>query len=408
MVRELVDVHLRAGASAGRADRWSAVVLGLGYLTFAVGSALPVRGLGWDTVALAVPLVLLYVVAYRTEFVATSGSAVPTEPVLVAMLLLLPLRLVPLVVLLALQLAGLTELRRGTRFGTVLVQWTTGWHCLGPVAVLWVASAPTPSLRHAPVYLAALVAQFGVDAAVAAIRTWALGVPVKRLVHPLSWTLATDSLLAPIGLAVVIAGGRSPATMALLAAPIGLVRLLARDRTQHLQTAVTISSAFTAVHEEARVDAPTGLANRRGWLEAIADAGRRLSDGSAVAVTVLAADLDGLKDVNDSYGHAAGDALIAGMARALQVAVPQAAVIARLGGDEFGVLIVDQVTPQAHDKLKAAVRAAMAGYRGVDGTTLSASLGAACAPPEPSVEEASRAADLRAAEDKIARKAGRH
>jgi diguanylate cyclase (GGDEF)-like protein len=323
------------------------------------------------------------------------------------MLLLLPLRLVPLVVLLALQFATLPELRPGTRLRTVLVQWTTGWHCLGPVAVLSAASLHTPSLAHAPVYLAALVAQFGVDATVAAVRTWALGVSVTRLVHPLAWTFATDSLLAPIGLAVVIAGGRSPATMVLLAAPIGLVRLLARDRTEHLETAVTISSAFSAVHEEARVDAPTGLANRRAWAEAIAGAGRELSDGSAVAVSVLAADLDGLKDVNDTYGHAAGDALIAGMARALQVAVPQAAVIARLGGDEFGVLIVDRVTARDQDTLVAAVRAAMNGYRGVDGTTLSASLGVAAAPPEPSVEDAARAADLRAAQDKTVRKAGR-
>jgi diguanylate cyclase (GGDEF)-like protein len=369
--------------------------------------AAQVGGIGWDVVTFAVPLIMLYACAHRTEFVATSGSAVPTEPVLVAMLLLLPLRLVPLTVLVALQLAEMSRLREAARYDAVLVQWASGWHCMGPVAVLWVASPLEPSLARAPVYLVALLAQFSVDTVVAAIRTRALGVSVARLRQPLAWTFATDSLLAPIGLACVIAGERSMATIVLLTAPIGLVRLLARDRTENLKKAVTISSAFTAVHSEARVDALTGLANRRAWAEAIRDAGRQLADGVCGGVTVLAADLDGLKHVNDAHGHQSGDELLVGMARVLRTVAPSGATVARLGGDEFGILVVGDIAATSDEQLVRDIRRAMSRFRGVERATLSASLGIASVPPENSAEEAARAADLRAAEDKIARRAGR-
>jgi len=67
----------------------------------------------------------------------------------------------------------------------------------------------------------------------------------------------------------------------------------------------------------------------------------RLSKGRRAPVGVIIVDLDNLKPVNDTLGHAEGDALLKRAARALREAFRAEDVIARLGGDEFGVILVD-------------------------------------------------------------------
>jgi diguanylate cyclase (GGDEF)-like protein len=406
-VQEIADVRDRAARAAGRADRLSAAGLGLGYLLVALTCTLFA---GIPSAQEAVTVVLLgalYVVAYRTEFVAAGGSTVPTEPVLVGLLLATPLPLVPLVVLIALQIGGVGVQETGSRAHDLLARMISGWHCLGPVAVLWIFPVPQPALSAWPVYLLALVAQFGFDAGSAAIRSWALGVPPVRLAAPLRWTFTVDFLLAPLGLCVVVAAAGEPAGLALLAAPIGLVRLLARDRSRQLEAAVTLGTAFTAVHEEARVDALTGLANRRAWAEAVDGAGARLADDDLLVAVVLIADVDGLKKINDRHGHDVGDELIRAVAATLAAAAPDDAVVARLGGDEFGILALVPIGDQVVGTLLADVRAALTAHPGVRNTRLSASLGVAACPPAADVPGAVTVADLAAAEDKVLRKAGR-
>lgn len=84
-------------------------------------------------------------------------------------------------------------------------------------------------------------------------------------------------------------------------------------------------------------DALTGLLNRRGWDEIVADAQERLDAfGDPVAVAFL--DLDGLKMVNDTEGHAAGDVLLKRTAQVLQGASSAGCHVARYGGDEFVIL----------------------------------------------------------------------
>ncbi|MFZ5561644.1 MAG: sensor domain-containing diguanylate cyclase [Pseudomonadota bacterium] len=88
---------------------------------------------------------------------------------------------------------------------------------------------------------------------------------------------------------------------------------------------------------EAMTDAMTNLYNRRGWDQLLASEEERcLRFGHSAAVLIV--DLNGLKHVNDSQGHAAGDALIVRAAAALRKAARSLDVIARLGGDEFGIL----------------------------------------------------------------------
>jgi diguanylate cyclase (GGDEF)-like protein len=81
--------------------------------------------------------------------------------------------------------------------------------------------------------------------------------------------------------------------------------------------------------DAAERDPLTGLFNRRGFEEALARA-QKSSDG-----VVLSCDIDHFKQVNDSYGHASGDLVIAECARQLLKGLPDGAIAARFGGEEF-------------------------------------------------------------------------
>jgi diguanylate cyclase (GGDEF)-like protein len=105
---------------------------------------------------------------------------------------------------------------------------------------------------------------------------------------------------------------------------------------------------FSALTSSARLararlhDALTGLPNRALFLEqadaAIADWRRKRQNGTAGTVAALFLDLDGFKPVNDTYGHAAGDALLKQVAARLVDATRPEDFVSRFGGDEFLVL----------------------------------------------------------------------
>jgi diguanylate cyclase (GGDEF)-like protein len=82
-------------------------------------------------------------------------------------------------------------------------------------------------------------------------------------------------------------------------------------------------------------DVLTGLYNRRYFETALA----RVRQTGAVGVGVICCDLDGLKLVNDTFGHAAGDIMLQRTAAMLRRLLPESALIARVGGDEFIALL---------------------------------------------------------------------
>lgn len=116
----------------------------------------------------------------------------------------------------------------------------------------------------------------------------------------------------------------------------------------------------------AMTDELTGLSNRRGFHLGVRDALR-----SGRPVTVLLIDLDGFKEVNDTLGHAAGDALLALVGRRFAATARRGAdrphdVVARLGGDEFAVLLPGITADVALEAAERVVRAVSTVYR-VDG-----------------------------------------
>jgi diguanylate cyclase (GGDEF)-like protein/PAS domain S-box-containing protein len=130
--------------------------------------------------------------------------------------------------------------------------------------------------------------------------------------------------------------------------------------------------------ESALKDGLTGLLNREGF-QLLAEHQLRSSERTGHPVTVLFADLDNLKPINDRFGHAAGDRAIAHVARALANAVRRSDVVARLGGDEFAVLLVGSGTPAGNETVIGHVRARLEALEaGSDlGFPLSVSLGMA-------------------------------
>lgn len=87
-------------------------------------------------------------------------------------------------------------------------------------------------------------------------------------------------------------------------------------------------------------DELTGLYNRRGFL-ALAERQLKLARRSGRSLLLFFIDVDGLKEINDVFGHGEGDAALKCTAKALETTFRDSDVIARFGGDEFAVLAIE-------------------------------------------------------------------
>lgn len=106
----------------------------------------------------------------------------------------------------------------------------------------------------------------------------------------------------------------------------------------------------------AEFDVMTGLANRSQFQARLAGAG-----------VLMLVDLDGFKQINDTYGHAVGDDCLREAARRLSAACRDAALVARIGGDEFAVLLDRDLSDPALDAQAAAIIAPLARRFDCDG-----------------------------------------
>lgn len=114
-------------------------------------------------------------------------------------------------------------------------------------------------------------------------------------------------------------------------------RTLTADEGALLADLALVAERDLAARKLATQDDLTGLANRRGFLAAAGDA-LAICARQGQPVTLLYFDLDGFKAINDTRGHAAGDAALRGFASWLRATFRASDVLGRLGGDEFVVL----------------------------------------------------------------------
>lgn len=223
------------------------------------------------------------------------------------------------------------------------------------------------------------------------------------------WSLVTAVVVPLLTWSVIVTWGNEllPTGPDRLAAVVVMNVVLLSSVAGALLLRLERNQRFSArlLHDAAHTDELTGLANRRAFLEWGAD----LLSESQEGVGVVVIDIDGLKAVNDEFGHRAGDALLRAAAHRLLSAVRAGDITARLGGDEFAVLTAAHDQEEISD-LEARLTERLTG-RVVDlpaCVNLSASVGAAFGTGgDPAVlTDLIAAADARMYEHKAAAKRG--
>jgi HD-GYP domain-containing protein (c-di-GMP phosphodiesterase class II) len=237
----------RARSAAEGRERLVEQVAGASFLLAALAMAVFMDSPRPLEAAPLIALVVAYVIACRAKFDIADGYTVPTELVLVPMLFLLPTPVVPLVVSLSWALGRLLDYASGnTSVSRAFHVFGDCWHAVGPALVLVLAGAQVFSWTDWPVYLLALLAQFGFDFAAAAIRArlidGARPAEVLRMIAPV---YGLDAALAPIGLLAAVAALQIGPAICLAVIPLGLVlAVLSRERQTRIDQALTLSEAY--------------------------------------------------------------------------------------------------------------------------------------------------------------------
>jgi HD-GYP domain-containing protein (c-di-GMP phosphodiesterase class II) len=243
---------------AGRAVRWEApstheyraeLAVGLPFLLAAIAIAVGLDSGHAFELGPALALVLAYGALSRVRFHAGAGHTVPTQLVFVPMLFVLPAKDVPLCVLAGMVAGNLPDYLRGALHpGRALMLPGDAWHAIGPALVLLVAGLDGPSWGDAPLYLAALVAQFSLDYAVYAARArLALDIPGRDQLRVLGWVWVVDALLAPLGLLAAFATVQRPYAFLLVLPLAALLAIFARERNERIEQALELGGAYRGI-----------------------------------------------------------------------------------------------------------------------------------------------------------------
>ena len=167
----------------------------------------------------------------------------------------------------------------------------------------------------------------------------------------------------------------------------------------HLSRAIRYAIERQRMRVELRslsmVDDLTGLYNRRGFV-ALGSQQLKLAQRNKQGSLLFFVDLDGLKKINDNYGHREGDLALIKTAEILKQTFRQSDTIARFGGDEFAILALEALDNSA-PKISARLRKQLEGYNTKESSPYGLSLSIGVTVVEPasthSIEELLRKAD---------------
>jgi diguanylate cyclase (GGDEF)-like protein len=167
---------------------------------------------------------------------------------------------------------------------------------------------------------------------------------------------------------------------------LGNTRLAVEQLRDAVTQAIERDEGRRALEEAASRDPLTGLYNRSGF--------DRVSAGVSADSSIIYVDLDGFKSVNDTHGHAVGDAVLAEVASRLRSACRPHDRIARLGGDEFAIVIdaADDDVEAVARRLLATIALPLPAHLGP--RSISASIGIARLAEDDDLSDSITAADL--------------
>jgi HD-GYP domain-containing protein (c-di-GMP phosphodiesterase class II) len=241
------DLRARQPRSLARSEMLSSLVLGGGFLVATVLAVLLLPASQRQPDALVVVLlVAAYGISFRLDFEVGTGSAVPTQLVLVPMLFVVPLAWVPALAAAGILLGGAIDFMRSeVHLERAFLPLVNGWYVFGPIAVLSAAGEAPPALASVPLYIAALAAQFAVDyASSAAHEHITLEVRPLAQLRAMSLVWLVDSTLASVGLAVAFAAVDNDYGFLLALPLILLLSVFARERRLHIDHALELSAAY--------------------------------------------------------------------------------------------------------------------------------------------------------------------
>ena len=155
--------------------------------------------------------------------------------------------------------------------------------------------------------------------------------------------VSIDLVLAMLGVGVAVLWDVNPWLIPFALAPLVLIHR---------------SLSVPALQAEARNDPKTGLYNARHFAAALHEELARATRFER-PMSLIMADLDLLRDINNTYGHLAGDAVLAGVARVFREQLRDYDVPARFGGEEFSILL-PETEPQAALEIAERIRRAVA------------------------------------------------
>ena len=244
--RVIEEQRARRLHSLAHREVWSFALFAGGFLAVAVLMAALLPSHRSPGIAAVLVLIGAYAASFRLDFEIGSGSAVPTQLMLVPMLFVLPTGFVPLAVAAGIVLGSLDEYVRGSlHLGRVALRVVNAWHAVGPALVLGLAVERGPRLSDWPLYTAALLSQFVLDDLGTAGREWiALGVRPSVQLRAMVWVHAIDAGLAPVGLAVAFATQSSPYGVVLALPLVGLLSVFARERRVRIDHELELRDAY--------------------------------------------------------------------------------------------------------------------------------------------------------------------
>ncbi|MDO9355795.1 MAG: hypothetical protein Q7T55_19010, partial [Solirubrobacteraceae bacterium] len=203
---------------------------------------------GWASPWVVASLLGVFVLGTLVRFEIGSGSTSPLELVLVPMWFAVPPAWLPVVVGSGLVLGGVVEHLRDrpeTPIWSSVFYAGDAWPAIGPAIVFAFAGAPEATLDAVPIVVAALAAQFTIDIGVSLFTSWYLhrirpSIQLKLLV----WIATVDASLAPVGFVTAVVMAHGSVAIIALVPLIAIIGEFARERSERLEQALQLSSAY--------------------------------------------------------------------------------------------------------------------------------------------------------------------